>query len=52
MRDGFLIVQDRLGLLRRCGMVRGIRAAIEDEGFVMLVGRFVALLLRGCRKDD
>ena len=49
VRDVFLIARERSEWLRRCEMVRAIQAATEDEsGFVMIVWRFVALLLRGC----
>jgi hypothetical protein len=51
VRDVFLSVRGLLGSLRRCEMVHGRQAAIEDEwGFVMTVERSVALLLRGCRE--
>ena len=49
MRGGLVIARVRLESLRRCEMALGMRVVIEDEGFGMFGGHFVALLLRGCR---
>ena len=46
--SGLLRSQGRLELLRHCETVCAMQVGIEVERIVMLVGRFVVLLLRGC----